>query len=115
MQIINGADFEDLSKTHSDSPEASFGGDLGYFKKGRLLKEIDQEVFSLNVGDVSNIIRTPLGFHIFKVMDKKEGEIMAYEDVKHQLEEKLFSEQSDNAYKQWLKRLRDQAYVEIKM
>jgi len=114
-QLLQGADFDEIARKYSDGPEADQGGDLGYFKKGELMKEIDKGTFSLQVGEISDVVRTPLGFHIIKLMEKKTAEIISYEEVKSQVEELLFLEKTDMAYRLWLKRLRDQAYVELKM
>ena len=114
-QLLDGADFNMMARKYSEGSEVKQGGDLGYFKKGELMKEIDKVVFSLQVDEISDVVRTPLGFHIFKLMEKKTTETLSYQEVKNQIEERLFSEKTDLAYRQWLRRLRDQAYVELKM
>jgi peptidyl-prolyl cis-trans isomerase SurA len=114
-QLLEDADFTSTARMYSDGPEANQGGDLGYFKKGELMKEIDKLAFSLQVGEISDVIRTPLGFHIFKLLEDKAAETITYEDAKSQIEERLLLEKTDMAYRLWLKRLRDQAYVELKM
>lgn len=113
--LLHGDDFSSTARSTSDGPEADQGGDLGFFKKGELLKEIDRAVFSLQMGQISEVVRSPLGFHIFKVLEKKDGDAIPYGKVKDQVEERLFFERTDMAYKLWLKRLRDQAYVEVRM
>lgn len=114
-QLLDGGDFSFMAKSYSDGSEANQGGDLGYFKRGELLEDIDRAVFSLQEGQISDVIRSPLGFHVFKVLEKKSVEPIPYGEVKYQLEERLFLERSDMAYKTWIKRLRDQAYVEVRM
>lgn len=114
-ELLNGADFGSIAKKYSNGSEANQGGDLGYFKKGELIEEIDRTVFSLQVGEISPVVRSPLGLHIFKLLEKKTTEIVPYEKVKDQVEERLLSERTDMAYRLWLRRLRDQAYVEVKM
>jgi parvulin-like peptidyl-prolyl isomerase len=114
-RLLNGDDFGTVAAEFSDVSEAQQGGDLGYFKKGELLEKIDREVFPLNVGDISDVIRTEQGFHIFKILEKETARTIPYEEVKEQVKEMLFFERSDMAYRRWLKRLRDQAYVEIRM
>ncbi len=114
-ELLNGADFGSVAKRYSGGPEANQGGDLGYFKKGELIEEIGKAVIPLQVGEISPIVRTPLGFHIFKLLEIKTAEIVPYEEVKNQVEEHLLLERTDMAYRLWLRRLRDQAYVEVKM
>lgn len=114
-ELLNGAEFGPMARKYSNGAEAQQDGDLGYFKKGELMEEIDKIIFSLQVGEISPIVRTPLGFHIFKLLEKKTTEIAPYEKVKDQVAEQLFLERTDMAYRLWLRRLRDQAYVEVKM
>lgn len=114
-RLLSGEDFGTVAADFSGLSDAQQGIDLGYFKKGELLEIIDKEVFSLKAGDITDVIRTDRGFHIFKILEKETAQTIPYEEVKEQVKEMIFSERSDMAYRQWLKRLRDQAYVEIRM
>ena len=70
-QIQNGADFGGLAKQHSSCPSGKKGGDLGFFGRGRMVPEFDQAAFSMQVGQVSNPIKTQFGYHIIKVTETK--------------------------------------------
>jgi parvulin-like peptidyl-prolyl isomerase len=78
-QLVDGADFGMMVKKYSEGSEVDQAGDLGYFKKGDLMREIDNVVFSLQAGQISNVVRTPLGFHIFKLTEKKTKETLSYQ------------------------------------
>jgi len=67
--IRQGAAFEDIAQKYSDGPSASLGGALGLFKHGQLAKSIEDKVFAMKVGDVTDVIRTRQGFAILKVVD----------------------------------------------
>jgi peptidyl-prolyl cis-trans isomerase D len=67
-----GKNFADLVKQYSDEQGAAQGGDLGWITRGQLMPALDAPVFALKKGDVSGIIESPLGYHIFKVDDVKE-------------------------------------------
>lgn len=67
-----GKNFADLVKQYSDEQGAAQGGDLGWITRGQLMPSLDAPVFALKKGDVSGIIESPLGYHIFKVEDVKE-------------------------------------------
>jgi TonB family protein len=67
--IRQGAKFEDIAKKNSDGPSASLGGALGLFKRGQLAKSIEDRVFAMKVGDVSDVIRTRQGFTLLKVVE----------------------------------------------
>lgn len=64
--LAQGADFKQLAKERSKGPTAEKGGDLGVVTKGDLLPELDKAISALNVGQVSEIIKTEIGYHIFK-------------------------------------------------
>jgi peptidyl-prolyl cis-trans isomerase SurA len=70
--IKNGIDFSDLAKRNSDDKQSAVnGGDLGYSKKGVFVKEFEETLYSLNVGEVSGIVETEYGYHIIKLNEKK--------------------------------------------
>ncbi len=77
----DGEDFAELAKTYSQGPSAPNGGDLGWFGRGQMVEEFDNAVFALDVGEVSEPVRTQFGYHIIKVEDRRgrgdEEEVMA--------------------------------------
>lgn len=66
-----GADFAELAKKYSEGPDASHGGYLGYFPRGKMVKPFEEAVFALEPGEVSDIVQTRFGFHIVKVENKR--------------------------------------------
>lgn len=77
-QIKAGADFAKLAQENSEDPgSAANGGDLGYFGKGKMVPEFENAAFALQVGQVSELVRTVYGFHIIKVIDKKDDQVKA--------------------------------------
>jgi len=70
-----GEDFSELAKKYSEDPSAKEGGDLGFLKKGEILPEFEEKAFSLNPGEISDVVQTPLGFHIIKLDEKKDEQI----------------------------------------
>jgi parvulin-like peptidyl-prolyl isomerase len=85
-QIENGAEFGDMAREYSDDTASSVdGGDLGFITEGQMVEEFEKTAFSLEVGEVSNIIETEFGYHILKVFDREEGRIQEYDEVKDDL------------------------------
>lgn len=86
-KIQAGEDFAKLAKENSTDPgSAQKGGDLGFFSKGKMLKEFEETAFSLPKGQVSKPVKTEVGYHIIKVTDKKE---VKYDDVKDRIKREL--------------------------
>ncbi|MBD3209916.1 peptidylprolyl isomerase [Candidatus Micrarchaeota archaeon] len=67
-----GRGFAELAKKYSSCPSSEQGGDLGYFSKGQMVKEFENAAFSLDVGDISEPVKTEFGYHLIKVTDKKD-------------------------------------------
>ena len=63
--------FEEIARSQSMSPEAANGGAMGFFEKGMLPQEMEEVVFSLNVNEISPIVESPYGFHLFKITQKR--------------------------------------------
>lgn len=70
--IKAGADFSELAKNYSDDPgSAAQGGDLGFVKKGVFYPEFEEAAFKLNVGELSGVVESPVGFHIIQLLEKR--------------------------------------------
>ncbi|MGR3304375.1 MAG: peptidylprolyl isomerase [Candidatus Scalindua sp.] len=81
-EIDNGADFAEMARKYSTCPSAENGGDIGFFqRKGSIVEEFAVVAFSMEVGEISEPVKTQFGYHIIKVTDKEEGRDVSYEDV----------------------------------
>lgn len=77
-----GADFGELAKKHSTDPTAQHNlGDLGYFTRARMVPEFSDAAFSMSKGKISKPVKSQFGYHIIKVVDKKQGKPVKFEDV----------------------------------
>lgn len=95
-QLDEGADFEALAKENSeDVTNASKGGDLGTFGPGRMVKPFEEAAFALEVGQISDPVRTKFGFHLIKLEEKQAQDL---DSVKDQIRSKLQDEQKQNAF-----------------
>ena len=96
--LRNGEDFATLAKQHSeDTATAEKGGDLGYFPRGQMVQPFEEAAFSLPVGELSDVIRTPFGWHILRVEDKHEAEIRPLAEVESEIKEKLREDKARDA------------------
>lgn len=111
--LKKGQDFAALAREQSDGPTRTSGGDLGYIKMGQLDKPLENVVFSLKPGEISDVVETSYGFHLFKVTDKKPETVLAYEKVKEKIRQFLRDEKAKQEADLRAKSLREKAAVEI--
>jgi peptidyl-prolyl cis-trans isomerase SurA len=111
-----GKDFQELARQYSDLPTGKDGGDLGLFQKDELASSILQAITGLESGDISPIVESSNGYSFFKVVATEQGKAVTkapYESVKDQIREKLAQQAMEARFKQWLKSIRDGAYIKI--
>lgn len=110
----SGEKFEELATKYSDGPTAKDGGDLGFFRRGKMIQEIDDVAFKLRRGQVSDIIKTKYGFVIIKVEEKHEAGIQKLEVVDNEIRERLFETKAQKATQEYMVKLRKQSFIEVK-
>ena len=80
-KIVAGGDFAALAKTSSDCPSSKQGGDLGYFSRGQMVKPFEAAAFSMMPGDISQVVETQFGYHLIKLMEKKNASVISFADA----------------------------------
>ena len=108
----NGEDFEALAKEFSEGPSSAKGGDLGYFRRGQMVKPFEEAAFSLKPDEMSDIVETSFGYHLIKLIDKKPESTIAYEDIKDRLQEHLKQNKVREQVNLYVEDLRGKAKVE---
>jgi peptidyl-prolyl cis-trans isomerase C len=111
-QLKKGENFEKLAMKKSLGPEKVKGGDLGYFSRGERPAEFEQ-VFSLEEGEISGVIRSPYGYHIFKLDEKIAPRQVPFEEAKSGILQELRQKKGEEEYQRWLKGLKGKAKVKI--
>jgi peptidyl-prolyl cis-trans isomerase SurA len=109
-----GGDFTQLAKTFSDGTTAAQGGDLGQFERGKMAKVLEDQVFALKAGEYTEPIRTRQGFVIFKAVQHVPGGVAPFKDVAEQVGEALYMSKMEPAMRDYLTKMRDEAYIDIK-
>ncbi|MFN8006478.1 MAG: peptidylprolyl isomerase [Terriglobia bacterium] len=109
-----GDKFEELAAKYSDGPTGKEGGDLGFFPKGKMVKEIEEVAFSLRRGQVSDIIKTKYGLVIIKVEEKHEAGIQKMEVVQNEIRDRLFGDKAQPAIQAYLIKLRQKSYIQVR-
>jgi len=113
-QLRKGASFEDLAKKNSDGPTAAQGGDLGYFKRATLAKELEDKTFAMKPGDVSDVIRTKQGFVILKVAEHQQAGVPPLSQIEGKVQDALYMQKLQPALRAYLQKLREEAFIDIK-
>ena len=112
QQLKEGRPFDELAAESSLGPEGRFGGDLGYFARGDMPEEFNA-VFSMKIGDISEPIHSPYGYHIFEVVDRKPARQITFDEVVDDIKQKIIQKRSEERYYQWLEELKEKAKIEV--
>ncbi len=113
-KLKGGADFAQLARTSSDGQTAGQGGELGEYKRGALAKVLEDATFGLKAGEFTEPIRTRQGYIIMKVTQHNMGGAPAYKDVQGQVEEAYYMTKMEPAMRDYLTKMREDAYINIK-
>lgn len=94
----NKISFEDAAQKYSSCPSSQKGGSLGEFGRGQMVPEFDTAVFSMEVGEISNPVKTQFGYHLIKLDAKNEAKEIAFEEIKEQIKARLLNDKQRAAY-----------------
>ncbi len=114
QKIKSGAKFEDVAKTDSNGPSAQQAGDLGFFKRGMLSKDLEDRTFAMKVGDVTDPVATKQGFVILKVTEHQQPGVPPIKEVESQIYEAIYYQKLQPALREYLTKLREEAYITVK-
>lgn len=107
-------EFEEVAIEVSISPEGPGGGDLGFFGRGDMPPEFEEVVFDMKKGGVSDVVKTPYGYHIFKVEEKRKGRKLKFEDVKEEITERLRGVVADKEFHEWIESFKGEVDIVVK-
>ena len=109
-----GESFEDVARKYSNGPTAQQGGDLGYFRRGMLAKELEDKTFTLKRGELSDVIRTKQGFVILKVTDHQAAGVQPMNSILPQLQDMIYMQRVQPALRTYLTKLREDSFVDVR-
>jgi peptidyl-prolyl cis-trans isomerase C len=111
-KLKKGEDFAALAKEFSEGPSNVKGGDLGYFRRGQMVKPFEAAAFALKPNEVSDIVETQFGYHLIKLADKKPEKILGYEEVKEKLAQHLSQQKTQKEVELYIEKLKQSAKIE---
>jgi peptidyl-prolyl cis-trans isomerase SurA len=112
-RLETGAKFEDQAKLNSEDATSGKGGELGWISPGDTVPDFEAAMNKLKIGEISPPVRTQFGWHVIQVQERRTQDITA-ERKRDQARMALRQRKSDEAFQDWLRQMRDRAYVEIK-
>ena len=112
-RATHGADFAELARLHSNDLSAAKGGDLGWLNPGDTVPEFEQAMNRLKPGEVGEPVQSPFGWHLIQVLERRMD--VSQERVRQTARMALRERKADEAYQDWLRQMRDQAYVEYRL
>jgi len=113
-QILKGADFDKLIKESSEDKYADEGGKGNWILRGQMIPAVDEVIFKIGAGQITDIIETPIGYHVFKVVEHQKVVQKTYEQVRDPIYEVLFRKKSEEKFAVWMEGLRKNAYISVK-
>ena len=113
-RLENNADFAGLARAHSEDASATKGGDLGWLSPGDTVPEFERAMDALKPGQISDPILTPFGWHLIQVLERR-NEDMSKERQRLMARQALRARKSDEAYQEWVRQLRDRAFIELRL
>ncbi len=113
-RIENGADFGELARLQSEDASASNGGDLGWISPGDTVPQFERAMNALSPGQLSDPVQTPFGWHLIQVLERRDRDV-SKERERFQARQAIRARKGDEAYQEWLRQVRDRAYVENRL
>ncbi len=113
QQLRHGGDFATLARQYSDGPSAETGGLLGTFRPGELLPGFEEAVAQLRPGEISDVVRTRVGFHVIRLEARQAGTMRPFEEVQEEIKSEILRDKTERKYQEWLESLRQQSYIKI--
>lgn len=108
-----GEDFAELAGEYSDDSTRVDGGDVGFFTRGKMVPAFEAMAFSLQPGEISDIVETPFGLHILKLEERKPASLLPLDEISEELRAHISEERMEKAVTEEYARLREQARIEI--
>ena len=113
-RLDSGAKFEDLARQYSEDGSANNGGDLGWVNPGDTVPQFEQVMNELALGEISEPIRSPFGWHIIQVLERRKQD-MTKQAARVKARNEISARKAEEAYQDWLHELRDRAFVELRL
>jgi parvulin-like peptidyl-prolyl isomerase len=113
-RIVKGEDFAKLAKEFSQDSHAEKEGLGDWLEPGSMIPEIDNVLFKMKPGEISDVIETTIGYHFFRVEERQEEKQRSLDDVRELIFAKLFEEKSLKRFNEWMDELKRTSYISMR-
>jgi peptidyl-prolyl cis-trans isomerase SurA len=113
-RVIRGDDFNEIAKRYSEGSTAKDGGELGTFKKGEMAPQLEEVVFKMDKGQITEVIQTKPGFEILKVDNHYLAGLQPMDKVENEIMNRLYMVKMQPQMRDYLGQLREESYVMVK-
>ena len=113
-RVMKGDDFNEIAKRYSEGSTAKDGGDLGTFKQSELDQKLEEVVFKLDKGQITDVIQAKTGFEILKVENHYKAGLQPQDKVENEIMNRLYMQKMQPQMRDYLGQLREESYVMVK-
>lgn len=113
-RVIKGEDFDKIVQENSEDKNSDKSSPTKWILRGQMIPAVDEVIFKTPVGEVTQMIETPIGYHLFKIVERQEAAQKTYEQSREQIYEILFRKKSEERFSAWMENLKKSAYISIK-
>jgi len=113
-RVVKGDEFSEIAKRYSEGSTAKDGGDLGTFQRGQLSPQLEEVVFKMDKGQITDVIQTKTGFEVLKVENHFQAGLQPLDKVENEIMNKLYMQKMQPTMRDYLAQLREESYVMVK-
>jgi peptidyl-prolyl cis-trans isomerase SurA len=113
-RVMKGDDFNEIAKRYSEGSTAKDGGDLGTFKQSELAPQLEEVVFKMDKGQITDVIQTKTGFEVLKVENHYKAGLQPVDKVENEIMNRLYMQKMQPQMRDYLGQLREESYVMVK-
>jgi peptidyl-prolyl cis-trans isomerase SurA len=113
-RVIKGEEFSEIAKRYSEGSTKDKGGNLGTFERGQLSKQLEDVVFKMDKGQITDVIQTKTGFEVIKILDHYQAGLQPVEKVEPEIMNRIYMSKMQPQMREYLAQLREESYVTVK-
>lgn len=113
-RLLAGEEFGSLAVQFSEDLQAQAGGLSEWISRNEMIPAVDQTLFNLSVGQISELVETPMGFHLFRLEEKESGYQRTFDEVREEIFGILYREKGEERFQEWMRELKRNAYISLR-